>query len=171
MASDRPEQNDAEQDEKNTDENDLQEIEDLKIQGKTFLIDNKLGVFPSVLHTHFRCTMHIDQNKTISIKTQLIIHIPIISSHPELSVLISPARHYLCQGHTLRTLSILKVFLYQDVSPELMIKHPLQVRNHKKTVSRMDITLRRMPGPCGSSKMTRPNSGKRTRGRSSHSTR
>jgi len=32
MASDRPEQNDAEQDEKNTDENDLQEIEDLKIQ-------------------------------------------------------------------------------------------------------------------------------------------
>ena len=131
MASDRPEQNDAEQDEKNTDENDLQEIEDLKIQGKTFLIDNKLGVFPSVLHTHFRCTMHIDQNKTISIKTQLIIHIPIISSHPELSVLISPARHYLCQGHTLRTLSILKVFLYQDVSPELMIKHPLQVRNHK----------------------------------------
>ena len=132
MASDRPEQNDAEQDEKNTDENDLQEIEDLKIQGKTFLIDNKLGVFPSVLHTHFRCTMHIDQNKTISIKTQLIIHIPIIYSHPELSVLISPARHYLCQGHTLRTLSILKVFLYQDVSPELMIKHPLQVRNHKK---------------------------------------
>ena len=47
MASDRPEQNDAEQDEKNTDENDLQEIEDLKIQGKTFLIDNKLGVFSS----------------------------------------------------------------------------------------------------------------------------
>ena len=68
MASDRPEQNDAEQDEKNTDENDLQEIEDLKIQGKTFLIDNKLGVFPSVLHTHFRCTMHIVKTKQFQLK-------------------------------------------------------------------------------------------------------
>ena len=39
MASDRPEQNDAEQDEENREQNDLQEIADLKIQGKTSLID------------------------------------------------------------------------------------------------------------------------------------
>ena len=39
MASDRPEQNDAEQDEENREQNDLQEIADLKIQGNTSLID------------------------------------------------------------------------------------------------------------------------------------
>ena len=37
MASDRPEQNDAEQDEENREQNDLQEIADLKIQGNTYL--------------------------------------------------------------------------------------------------------------------------------------
>ena len=40
MASDRPEQNDAEQDEENGEQNDLEEIADLKIQGNTFLIDS-----------------------------------------------------------------------------------------------------------------------------------
>ena len=45
MASDRPEQNDAEQDEENREQNDLQEIADLKIQGNTFLIDSLHACF------------------------------------------------------------------------------------------------------------------------------
>ena len=49
MASDHPEHNDAEQDQENTEQNDLQEIADLKIQGKTFPIDSDLV---SMIATH-----------------------------------------------------------------------------------------------------------------------
>ena len=42
MASDHPEHNDAEQDQENTQQNDLQEIADLKIQERTFPIDSDL---------------------------------------------------------------------------------------------------------------------------------
>ena len=52
MASDRPEQNDAEQDEENREQNDLEEIADLKIQGNTFLIDGPACMFLKVLRFH-----------------------------------------------------------------------------------------------------------------------
>ena len=61
MASDRPEQNDAEQDEENREQNDLQEIADLKIQGNTSLIDN--------LHVsnNAKVSLSLDDTKTIGV--------------------------------------------------------------------------------------------------------
>ena len=56
MASDRPEQNDAEQEEENREQNDLQEIADLKIQGNTFLIDSLACMFLKVLSSGFTLT-------------------------------------------------------------------------------------------------------------------
>ena len=50
MASDRPEQTEAEQDQENSEQDTEPEIENLKIQGRTFLIDNKPDVFLSVPH-------------------------------------------------------------------------------------------------------------------------
>ena len=99
MASDRPEQNDAEQDEENREQNDLQEIADLKIQGNTFLID----------------ILHVSKSAPVSLlldDTKQLKHISVLNdwivlelvqnflSFQILSVLISPARHYLCQGHS-----------------------------------------------------------------------
>ena len=54
-----------------------------------------------------------------------------------------------------------------------MIKHPLQVTNMVVIVPTDDptVSLLRTLGPYGFSRMTRPNSGKRTREKLSHSPR
>ena len=65
MASDRPEQNDAEQDEENREQNDLQEIADLKIQANTFLIDS--------LHVSISAQVSLSLNDTKQLKHILLL--------------------------------------------------------------------------------------------------
>ena len=65
MASDRPEQNDSEQDEENREQNDLQEIADLKIQGNTFLIDS--------LHVSISAQVSLSLNDTKQLKHILLL--------------------------------------------------------------------------------------------------
>ena len=62
MASDRPEQNDAEQDEENREQNDLQEIADLKIQGKI-----PLSLTTCMFLTMLKISLSLDDTNTIGI--------------------------------------------------------------------------------------------------------
>ena len=71
MASDRPEQTEAEQEQENSEQDTEPEIENLKIQGKTFLIDNNQRVFLSVLpnrsHSITQFLSHFVRHSIISL--------------------------------------------------------------------------------------------------------
>ena len=84
MASDRPEQTEAEQEQENSEQDTEPEIENLKIQGKTFLIDNNQRVFLSVLpnrsHSITQFQSHFVRHSIISLPINIhFIQVGLIS--------------------------------------------------------------------------------------------